>query len=250
MRNNWLKGMAALAVCAAMAPGTARAGKLTEDLDFELTLDVVGKYVWRGQLVVDETSWQPGLSVTSGNLSVGVWGSADDTDINGSGESELQMHEVDLTISYGRDFNEMFAWEIGVINYEFPSTGWGDTWEVYGSVSASCLLEPTLTVYYDFDAVEGFYASFGVGHSFELIADRLGLSLGASIGFADSEYNEGYFGVDDSAFNDLTLGASLDVTITEYCSAYIGYNWSDILDDDLADDADESWVSGGIAFTF
>jgi hypothetical protein len=111
-----------------------------------------------------------------------------------------------------------------------------------------------VTVYYDVDAVEGFYAALSVGHSFENLGDLpFGIDLGANLGLGGSEYNEAYWGVDSAELNDLTLtaGFPFDVggfTVTPTL-AYVAVLGSDV--SDAAGDDDSIFYGGvGLAMEF
>ena len=55
-----------------------------EEVDFEITADYFGKYIWRGQNLSDDSVFQPGLSIGYSNLTAGIWGNMDLTNINGN----------------------------------------------------------------------------------------------------------------------------------------------------------------------
>jgi hypothetical protein len=62
-----LSGAAGLVVLAGMAAGAAEA---------ELSVDALSRYVWRGQVLNDDASLQPSLTVDAGHgFSLNVWGS-------------------------------------------------------------------------------------------------------------------------------------------------------------------------------
>lgn len=213
--------------------------------------DVVSDYVWRGQLLTDDPVIQPYIDVGAYGLNFNVWGSIDMTDINENGDEDFRLQEVDYTLSYGFTPAAGLDLEAGAIYYDFPGTGFDSTQEVYLSAGLSSLpLSPTATVYYDVDEIDGLYANIGIGHTFELQED-LGLSLGASLGWGDEDYNAGYFGVTDSGLNDLGLSASLDYTINENFSMSVYAGYSEMLDSDIEDAvADSDTLYGGVGFYF
>ncbi|MFO7821751.1 MAG: TorF family putative porin [Lentisphaeria bacterium] len=214
-------------------------------------VDVVSDYVWRGQLLTDDPVIQPSIDVGAHGFNFNAWGSIDMTDVNENGGEDFRLQEVDYTLSYGFSPSEGVDLEVGAIYYDFPGTGFDSTQEVYLSAGLSSLpLSPTATVYYDIDEIEGVYANIGIGHTFELQED-LGLSLGASLGWGDEDYNAGYFGVNDSGLNDLGLSASLDYTINENFSVSVYTAYSEMLDSDIEDAvADSDTLYGGIGFYF
>jgi len=244
--------LAAAAIGIAALLPTAHADE--RPISLEASADVVSKYVWRGMLLTDDPVVQPGLTLSGYGLSLNVWGSVDLTDLNENDiDAEYRLQELDYTASYAISPMEGLDLEGGFIWYTFPGTVFDDTGEVYGSVALSSIpLSPTLTVYYDVDEVEGYYGTFALGHSFEL-TEALSLDLGASIAYADEEYNEAYFGVDDDGLNDLALSASLSYTVNEYVAVSATVGYSEILDNDIEDtmdDSDHTTVGLNITFSY
>lgn len=186
-------------------------------LGFEVTADYNGKYVWRGQNLDDEAVFQPGISVAYEGLTAGIWGSLELTDENGhSGE----FTEVDYYVDYSAAVpgTEKLGFSLGAVYYDFPNTDFEGTTELYWGFSYDCFLSPSITFNHDVDEVEGMYVSAGIGHTIEEIFEvgedvPVALDLAASLGWGDSSYNDVYWGVDDSAFNDLTLSAALPFEI-------------------------------------
>lgn len=230
------------------------------DLSYGAGADIVSEYVWRGQLLTDEPVIQPYVEVSSGGLCLNIWSSIDTTDTNEVGNETYRIQEVDYTLSYGGTVTEGLDMEGGVIYYDFPGTGFDATQEAYVSASLSdILLTPSLTVYYDFDEVEGIYANAGIGHAFEL-SERLSLSLSGSLGWGDKDYNMGYFTVDDSGLNDtvddsglndLAISTSLDYEVNETFSMSFFLAHSELVDGDVEDAVNDSGITtGGIGFYF
>lgn len=242
------KRLTMLAAASVVAASIARA---ESPVELGAGVDLLTDYVWRGQLLTDDPVIQPYAEIGAYGLTLNVWGSIDMTDINEAGNEDFRLQEVDYTLSYGFTPVDGLDLEGGIIYYDFPGTAFDSTREVYASASLSKVpLTPTATVYYDFDEVDGIYATLGVGHTFEL-AEDLGLSLGAGLGWGDEDYNTAYFGVTDSGLNDLSLKASLDYALTEMfsISAYVAY--SELLDSDIEDAvADSDIFYGGVGFYF
>ncbi|MCK4377791.1 MAG: MipA/OmpV family protein, partial [Deltaproteobacteria bacterium] len=106
----------------------------------------------------------------------------------------------------------------------------------------------------DFDEVGGFYANLGIGHSFAM-GEQISLDLSASVGYADSDYNKFYFGVDDSGLVDFNIGASLPIAVWKNITITPVLNYTALVDDDLRDAVDEGSccdnkdnIYGGISF--
>jgi len=171
--------------------------------------DVMSKYVWRGQNLVDDWVLQPGAYISYNNFTASFWGNLDLTDENGY---KGEFSEIDLTLDYsgqvpGADF---LSYSLGFINYDFPvNGGFDDTWEIYWGFGLDVPASPSVTVYHDVDEAAGTYVSFGIGHSIENLTDLgLGVDLSASIGWGSSGYNKSYWGPDESELNDLVLSAA------------------------------------------
>jgi uncharacterized protein (TIGR02001 family) len=239
-----ITGLAAVCAVMGLTQGSAQAG---DPLSLDISADVATKYVWRGQLITDDPVLQPSATLSGYGFSANVWGNVDFTDVNETDGGSFNLREVDYTLSYGFSPSEGLDLEAGIIWYTFP--GGDSTGEVYGSVCLSAVpLSPTLAVYYDFDEVDGFYANLGVGHTFEL-TEKLGLSLGASLGWGDSDYHEFYFGqAASSSLSDLLLSASLDYTLTERVSVSLYVAYSDLLDSDVEALADTGYGDSDIVY--
>ncbi len=198
-------------------------------------ITVASKYVWRGLILTDEQVLQPSLTVARKGLSLNLWANTDLTDINGtSGE----INELDYTIDYSFSLDKA-DFSVGLIQYTFPHTGFEPTTEIYASAGLSVLLSPAVSVYYDADEVGGLYGTFGVSHSFPLGEVVKGISpsldLSGSIGYATSDWNEGYYGVSSSGLVDLLLTASLSVPIDENLSVGPFVSFSQVIDSELQD---------------
>lgn len=240
--------VAALGLACMWAPGALAEAPFEASVDVE----VFSAYVWRGQVLTDKAVFQPGLTASKAGFTVNAWSSMnlDGTDTDG------EFTEMDWTVSYAREFG-IVGLEVGFVEYTFPnSTGEdGDgnvvalagTREVYLSAGLDVPLAPTLTVVRDVDAVDGFYGSLAVGHSFEL-TEMLSLELSASLGVGDKDYNDGYFGYGKSALNDLALGVAAPIALTDNLSLTpsVGYVW--LPDSSLADAAKETYGKKEIFF--
>ena len=227
--KNTVLGVAAAA--AVMIGGTLYAA---EGVGIDVTADVYGKYVWRGQVLNDDHAFQPGISMTLDKFTAGIWGSLDTTDYNGqSGE----FIEYDYYLDYTTSIADGVDLSVGVIYYYFP--GGEDTTEVYAGLGFDLPLSPSVTLYYDMDEVESTYVSFAVGHSVDTIGELapdvpVGMEIGASVGWGSQSYNEFYWGApaDDSAFNDLVVSVAFPMTFGGWTVAP-SVNYVTLLDSDV-----------------
>ena len=187
------------------------------ELGFEVTSDFVSEYIWRGQDLVDDWVFQPGVAVSYGALTASFWGNMDMTDENGSNG---EFSEIDLTLDYSGQVPGMdiLGYSLGMINYDFPVNGSADdTTEVYAGLNLDVPASPAVTFYRDVDETkDGLYISVGVGHSFENVFELgpdtpVGVDIGATLGWANTAYNKFYWGAAPDAstiggeMNDLVL---------------------------------------------
>jgi hypothetical protein len=232
-------------------------GSAKEDgVEIGLTADIFSKYVWRGQNVIDDWVLQPGASVGYQGLTGSIWGNLDLAgEIVGAG----QLTEVDFTLDYSNKVPglETIGYSVGTIYYSFLNTHSHPTAEVYGGLDLDVPLSPAVRWFYDFDQIEGSYIQLSIGHTIEKIQRwrddcYCDIQLGASLGYGTDGYNNGYFGVDEGAWNDLTLTAGLPICIGKLTiKPSIGY--STMLDQDLRDAIDHRdnfWGGVGLAYDF
>jgi uncharacterized protein (TIGR02001 family) len=248
-----------LLVMCVIGSAFAEGGDLTTDeaasdwISFDLTADFNSKYVWRGQNLVDDWVLQPGFSATMYGFTLGVWGNVDMTDENGE---EWEFTEVDYSVDYSADLVEGVSYSLGYIYYAFPQ-GSNDTYEFYGGLGFDTILSPSVTWYYDADEADGSYVAFGLGHSIEEIVKLsedlpVGMDIGLNIGWADSDYNEYYWGVSDDGFNDLTVSVGFPIEISGW-SFTPSVSYVKLLDSDIrksdAYDSKSDYVYAGIGLS-
>lgn len=209
-----------------------------EGLGIDVTADFYSKYVWRGQMLNDDYAFQPGVSKTfgteMGDITLGAWWSIDMTDFGGE---KGKATEIDYYVDYTVSLNETVSASFGYIYYDFPAAR-TETQEFYVGLAFDTLLSPSITYYMDTDAVSGgSYLSVGIGHTFDeafsLCEDvPVAIELGASLGYANSDYNNGYWGVDDEGFNDFAFSIALPFEVGGV-SVTPSFNWSSLVDNDL-----------------
>jgi hypothetical protein len=207
-----------------------------DELEFELTSDFLGKYIWRGQNLNDDPVFQPGLSMSYGNLTAGIWGNMDLTNINSdSGD----FSEIDCSLDYSSAFPgiEKVGYSIGVIYYDFPGTTIKDTTEVYWGLDFDLPLNPSIIVYHDLDETEGSYVSLAFGHSIERIAELgpdtpVAMEIGTSLGWGSGSYNKYYWGINQSKMQDLAFSVSLPIEIAGWTLSP-SLNYITLLSDDI-----------------
>jgi hypothetical protein len=202
--------LVALSLMVPMLGSSGKALAVTPTVDFDVTFN--SKYVWRGQLLVDDWVAQPSVNVGLGNFTFNVWGNYELTDEN---ESDKKFTEIDLTLDYTFQIGK-FSIPVGLIHYMFPNTEFDATTEIYAGVSYDWIVSPSLTIYQDLDAAAGgTYVNFAASYSYAIPnmpeGVSVGIDLGAGISYATSDYNNYYYGVDESHWTD--FAASLAVPI-------------------------------------
>jgi len=205
------------------------------------SVDVMSSYMWRGFELHEDAAIQPSVGITYRSFGVNLW-----SDYN---TETKEVAETDLTLNYTFSMDKL-SLDIGYIYFGLDNAT--DTQEVYVSVAYDTLLNPTLTVYYDFDEGKGTFLEASVGHGIAVGGDRT-LSLGASVSYnADSAYSIGAY----NGFHNANLSAALSIPINNEISItpMIAYS-TDISDEAeaaikaLNTDADSEFVYGGVNLT-
>lgn len=198
------------------------------------------KYVWRGQNVNDTSVLQTNVSGSAYGFTGSIWSNIDLTnDSQFAPDNAGEFSEIDYTLDYSNKIpgTDKVGFSLGVIHYLFPNTGAKATTEIYGALSLNVPLAPKVTWYRDVNAVDGSYIQVSAGHAIEKIAKwnddyYIGLSVTGSLAFAGEGYNKGYFGIEETRFNDFTLGISVPFTL-KYVTLTPSFNVSTMLDDDI-----------------
>ena len=223
---------------------------------FRFNGDYYSKYIWRGQVLNDRSVFQPAVYISAYGFTGSIWGSFDLTNTN---SNKGEFTEFDYTLDYSAAVPgvEYLSFSAGVIHYRFPNTQFNPTTELYGGLNAAVPLSPAIKVYYDVDQIKGSYIQLSVGHIIEKLPQwredcYCNLQVGASIGYGTSKYNEGYFGVQVGALNDLTISGALPICVGRWTiKPSLGY--STMLTDNVrtaTGKSDNLWggVSASVSF--
>ena len=229
-----------LALVAVSTPALA-----TIEVEGDAYVGVYDKYLWRGfDLSGGKPVAQAGVDLTAGNFTLSYWTNLQLSSDTGEGYKSGEATETDIVIDYSRDISDLVSISVGNIYYILD--GLDDTNELYFSAALSTILEPAVTVYYDWDEADGdgLYYTASIGHSFAL-SDALGLSIGALVGYnQESDYAIG----DYSDWHNYELSASIDYAITDQLSVTPSFLFSSGISDDAKDSID-SEVLAGVAVT-
>lgn len=243
-----MKKMVSAAIVLILATLVVSSPAMAFEASADAYVGVYSKYLWRGFDLSDENDnfvVQPGADVSVGNFTVSFWGNIS--------ENTGEMNEVDLTLDYSTDLSELVSISVGNILYnvdtndESPNT----TNEVYLGLTLNTILEPTLTVYYDYDEFESLYTTLGISHGLD-INDALSLSLGATASYLSVDDVDNEFS-DDSWLHNLELSAGLDYAVNENISISGAVLYSTPLSNDAEDNAgidDESTVGVSVSYAF
>lgn len=219
------------------------------DVSGTTSVGVFSNYVWRGQKLSNSFVIQPSVGITYNGFGANLWANYD-SDYNNHGEHT----ETDLTLDYSFNYDRL-SFDAGYIYYGLE--GADDTQEVYLSVSYDMLLNPTLTVYYDFDEGDGGFVVASVGHDFQL-PYKTTLSLGASASYNLNNKVMGYDsgGDDFSNFYNAELSASLSIPVFKAVTLEPSIAYSFPLSSDaedalqgISDDGDDDIIYGGVTIT-
>lgn len=172
-----------------------------------------------------------------------------------AGGNGNKVAELDLIPEYSRKY-EAWTFAAGAVNYNFPNGVGTSTTEGYVSAGHTSMLNPKLTVYYDFEEVDGFYAMAAISHAWTVAKD-VTLDAGLSLGFADENQGEIYWFDKSSGLADLVGKVGVAYAWSPHVSLTAAVYGSTILSDDYRDaldannlDSDNFWFLLGSAWSF
>lgn len=219
-----------------------------EGAEVSLEATCAGRYIWRGMPINEEPVIQPSMDISDSGFSLNVWGSIDTTDWGeregGYEDQTGNLAEIDSTASYGNSLGPV-SFSVGFITYTFPNIQLDSTLEAFAGLSLDVPLSPSVTSYWDEGLARGAnYLSFDVGHSFSLWESAeisIGLDLFAAAAYANKEFNEAYYGLEDDDWHDWSVGASLPVSLKYGFSLTPGFFHSSIIDGDIREVIEDGW---------
>ncbi len=239
--------MTSVAVAETPAPTTVETveeAELTEEeespLSFEVSVDVLSDYIFRGYLFNDNPVWQPGVTISYetedlGGVYANVWSSFDLTRKRGTFTNSRRscgLQEIDYTIAYyinlfGLDFEAGHMW------YTYPNNnGWSER-EIFASVSyENPFITPTFAAYWLYNGAGDtdrscLYYNFSLEHEFE-IGDSFTLTPYATLGFGGNAWCQYVTGESTGTeLTDQTIGLKTAYQLTDWMSigAQINYTW-------------------------
>ncbi|HEY5675055.1 MAG TPA: TorF family putative porin [Malonomonas sp.] len=238
-----------LAFLLALSVGLVAVASAEVEFEGDVYVGVFDKYLWRGfDLSGSQPVVQGGADFSAAGFTLSVWSNAQLSSDAGEG-IDSGWNETDLTLDYTFDLNETVSVSLGNVYYLLDEAD--DTNEAYLSVGLNTILNPALTVYWDWDKSEadGLFYVLSIGHDIE-ISDALTLSLSASVGYNQENYS---VSEDFSGWQNAEFGASLDYAMTEQLFLSPTFLYSAPISDDAEDLAgidDEMAVGLTITFSF
>ena len=219
------------------------------------SVDFMSNYVWRGQKLSRSWVIQPSVGITYGGFDANLWSNFDsDWKVEDTDKGQGKVTETDLTLRYSLSKNK-FNFSAGYIYYALE--GASDTQELFFSAAYDVLLNPALTLYYDYDEGQGAFIVASIDHSFDL-GKNIPLDVGAS---ASYNINNAVMGVDEEGndFNNFYNGelfASVTFPVTKAFSITPKAAYSFPLSNDAKEaissisyDGDKDIFYGGINLT-
>jgi hypothetical protein len=208
----------------------ATAGAQDAPVTVSVDNSIFSKYVWRGINLVDGPVWQPSITAASGAWSLNLWGNLelDDTNTYAAGSGRGKFTELDTTLAYSAS-NGDWSWSAGVIDYQFPNTGFVRTKEAFAAATHASKWNPTVRVFKDFDAADGLYGQVGVRRSLPT-GDGGELAASATIGYGDEKYTSWYLGGSKAGITDAGLGLTYSKRLSQASTLSLYASYSSIPD--------------------
>ena len=185
---------------------------------------LMSSYVWRGQVYNNDFVMQPQITISQYDVSFNVWGNVNIAGEDSSGVSS-DFSEIDFSLAYTLPVavNEM-AFDVGAIHYTFPNTESDSTTELFVSATVLSWMDndfafiPSVTMFYDCDAVDGAYFLFDVVFPYEF-SDYFAVEGGVSAGYGNTSYNTYYWGEGDAGWNDYNFYGNASYLIVDGLTA-------------------------------
>src|SRR5262249_7689670 len=122
-------------------------------------VDLVSKYIWRGENLNNDVSIQPNIWVSAYGFTASGWFQlATKSNEDEAGDTHTP-EEIDLTLAYEHSFDKITA-GAGLIHYAYPGFDVDSTNEFYVTGSYDTTIAPSVGIYRDVD-VKSWYLEFG-----------------------------------------------------------------------------------------
>jgi uncharacterized protein (TIGR02001 family) len=167
----------------------AEAAKAEERPSFNMSMDILSQYVFRGiGFSRDSAVFQPSVTVSYKGFAANIWGNFDTNEKNPFGivanRNNPKWNETDFTVSYSRELFKDFSVTGGMIYYALDgNNSTDDSFEIFGAVGYKI---PKIDVGVGFAAFRevshfpGWYLEWYLSRSFNLPFAGASLDLYAS----------------------------------------------------------------------
>ena len=245
-----MKKWSVLLVAVVMVAATMVPAAQAVEVEGDAYVGYFDKYLWRGfDLSGGTPVVQGGVDLSTKGFTLSYWTNIQTKDdvVLGSDVEGGNATETDMVLDYSFDINDMLSASVGTIWYALD--GLDDTKELYLGLGLNTLLEPSLTIYYDYDQADenALFYTASVGHSLDL-AEGLSLSLGALVSYNDeSDYAVG----DYSDWHNYELSVGVDYALNDSVSISPSYIYSSPISDEAKLAIDSESVAGvSVAYSF
>jgi len=235
-----------LLAIAVIAGAASTSGAVTVDLSLDIEARITSAHLWRGSVVHAQPAFQPSVTLNAGDWMFNVWGTWDM--MQAPDTWERARMDGTLEYSWTGDRHIMSGGVIAYVYHDGLLRETRDTFELFVGGAMDIISLPSITVYYDFELVKGFYTSFSLGHTFALHKNMVQLDLGLYVGAASGNYNNYVFGKRigggeeeeeevDLGFSlvDLTATAEVPIYAWENVAIVPGIKFMTLLDSDIAE---------------
>lgn len=254
--NTFWHGCIALVLASTAAAAEPEEGMTIQSM---ATIELTSSYAWRGEVINDEACFQPSLLFEAHNIALKVWGT---WDLHHTKDSSPRTR-MDVNLYYNHEDGDN-SLRPGFIAYVYNDDYLGrarDTFEVFLQYSHLFAYAddrafiPAFCVNYDFDDIDGVYASVLLMHNLVLVKDKVDLDFYVNLGWATKEYVDAKFSLPKyaedenrtfepgkSALLDLTFVAELPMPVSESAVITPRLKYMHMMDSeirDALDDADE-----------
>ncbi len=221
------------------------------------SVDVMSNYVWRGQKLSNSWVLQPSVGINYGAFGANIWSNYDSDRkeaTSGDESGHGKITETDITMTYTHSIDKLTLTG-GYIYYALE--GANDTQEFFVSASYDMFMNPSLSVYYDYDEGNGAFIVAGIGHTFP-VAENIGIKLGATASYNIRNKVMGFDGNGKrfSNFYNAELSASVSVPVYKNVSITPKIVYSMPLSNDakaaiksISDDGKKNILYGGVNLT-
>lgn len=198
---------------------------------FGWDITLASKYLFQGRDYSDgEPVIQPEVILTYKDLSAILWFNHD--------LHKKESDEFDLYLQYNREIGNLTL-TTGYGHFNYPHReGWDPSQEVFIDLSYNSLLNPSLSIHYDFDAGGGSYSTLGIGHGIETPVGAL--SLGINLFYQGNYYElTGFPSMEFNGNMEYSIGS---FTITPSVSYFLTWDNGDFREDGPEGTVPDTWL--------